>query len=480
MRYRKILSRRTFLRGAGTVAIGLPLLDEMLTTSVYAAAPEPPARSILIFFGEGLPVDIQNAHLPALDGPFEPLSPFRSKLGFVKGIGLPQRGGAHDASIGVFVGDLRAGGKDGVDIDRAAGPSVDQVMLGELYPAGLPPEMIPTLAMGFYGSYRDPATSENRRRVKSWNDAGNPSETPRAYPSDLFDRVFGTTPELGDDRRARSILDTVLEQYRHYSSEASGLGAASRARLSEHLERVRQYEARAFGDGMRCVAPPPVDDPPLYHGQTSHNGVDLEVEEITAHWRLNCDLLTMALRCDMTRFAVAHFLNVGDRIDLRGDYRYDGRLVYSFNDRRDQMELHPGETDESLLVNHEAFHDWDRNDLRELLPHHLHFHMREIGYLLGLLDDAGHTDENGGTLLDNAMILGATENSEPGAHSVNNLVHFMSGANERFRVGGTITEAGTGRRPIADLYNTVLRAYGISRTMAPGQFSGDLIDEIYG
>ena len=37
MKYSRVLSRRTLLRGAGTVVIGLPFLEEMRVRSVYAA-----------------------------------------------------------------------------------------------------------------------------------------------------------------------------------------------------------------------------------------------------------------------------------------------------------------------------------------------------------------------------------------------------------------------------------------------------------
>ena len=40
MRYRNVMSRRTLLRGAGTVAIGLPFLDEMRIQSAFAGEPE--------------------------------------------------------------------------------------------------------------------------------------------------------------------------------------------------------------------------------------------------------------------------------------------------------------------------------------------------------------------------------------------------------------------------------------------------------
>ena len=73
-------------------------------------------------------------------------------------------------------------------------------------------------------------------------------ETPR----ELFERVFGKAAEAEgavDERRLRqrrSVLDSVVEQYKFYTGSRSPLGAASKARVAEHLERIREYEQRAF------------------------------------------------------------------------------------------------------------------------------------------------------------------------------------------------------------------------------------------
>jgi hypothetical protein len=55
---------------------------------------------------------------------------------------------------------------------------------------------------------------------------------------------------------------------------------------------------------------------------------------------------------------------------------------------------------------------------------------------------------------------------------------MIGSANGRFKTSGQVMEVGTGRRPIADLYTTVLRAYGIEGvTVAEDQFEA-LMPEI--
>lgn len=487
MKYRRSMNRRTILRGAGTIAIGLPFLDEMLVSSVWGQPAAPPHRAIDIFFGEGLPTHVQDDHLANLTGPLEPLKRHQAKLGFIRGCAFPQMGGAHEAGgMCAFVGARF------VSRNQSGGPSIDQVMLRELYPQGLPASMIPTLAMGFFGSYR--VAEQHFRRIRSWRDNGSPSELPKSFPSEFFTRIFGSSPDLATRpadnsaqlaaqrlaRRRKSVIDSVMNQYRHLMSDAGDLSAGSRARLADHFERLREYEQRSFQIPSveqtpaqpqvppGCRNPGQRADPPLYKGQTSFNGVDLDCNDISAHWRLLVDLFVMAYRCDLARFGVANFLNVGDRIDVRGRYTYEGRFIYEFNDSRDRAGAGEGER-----VNHESFHAWD-NRGNPVAPHHLHFHMREISYMLSQLDDPAFTDANGKTLLDNAMVMITTELSEPGAHKVTNMFHAVGPCGGRLKVGGHITRAGDGTRPAADIYNTVLRAYGINRTMAPGEFRGTI------
>ncbi|MEM9194278.1 MAG: hypothetical protein AAGF12_34195, partial [Myxococcota bacterium] len=83
MKYKKVMSRRTMLRGAGTVAIGLPLMEAMRTTSVFAAAPEPPVRAYNVFFGLGMPTPL---HSEGYSGVIEPLMPVQDKLAILRGV----------------------------------------------------------------------------------------------------------------------------------------------------------------------------------------------------------------------------------------------------------------------------------------------------------------------------------------------------------------------------------------------------------
>src|SRR5690606_37477957 len=72
------VSRRTMLKGIGTVAIGLPFLEEMLASTASASeATAVPARAFNVFFGLGVPAPLQEE---GFDGVLEPLRPPQEPL----------------------------------------------------------------------------------------------------------------------------------------------------------------------------------------------------------------------------------------------------------------------------------------------------------------------------------------------------------------------------------------------------------------
>ena len=77
MKQRQI-SRRTVLKGIGTVSIALPLLEEMAAPTVAAAEKKlVPVRAFNVFFGLGIPAPLQSE---GFDGVLEPLKPLQDKL----------------------------------------------------------------------------------------------------------------------------------------------------------------------------------------------------------------------------------------------------------------------------------------------------------------------------------------------------------------------------------------------------------------
>jgi hypothetical protein len=464
------LKRRTVLRGLGSALVGLPLLEEMLP----ARGEDPgavPVRAFNLFFGLGIPAPLQEE---GFDGVLEPLKPLRDKLAILRHVDQvrcdAQGVNAHfDGASGAFT----ATPPDGEA--RAGGPSIDQVVRQAHYPDGLPAGMVPTLVAGTF--FR---RSRISRYVHSYRADGTVAGLMQERPRDLFERVFGRLPiDAGDPDRARlkrSVLDAMVSQYRFFSGANSPLGAASKGRLKDHLDRVREYERRAYSPRIDARSAP-LEPPPsrLAHGGAADpggEGIDITLGELTSEWRLMSDLYALAIRTDRARFGSLTFLAAGERLRIRGSYEYGGRRVYEFNDARD---LNAGG---SKGCSHEWWHKFGEKRRNEQLRAHAHMKMREVAYFLSRLAEDDARDPNGRTILQNSMITVSTESGD-GRHSdvrreLSGVFHAISGANGRFKTGSILDLRVEG----IDLYNTMLAAMGAKERLGPADREGRAVESI--
>ena len=82
------VTRRTLLKGAGAIAIGLPFLEEM-TAAAAAKTSTVPVRAFNVFFGLGIPAPLQTE---GFDGVLAPLKPLADKLLIMRGVDqVPRR-----------------------------------------------------------------------------------------------------------------------------------------------------------------------------------------------------------------------------------------------------------------------------------------------------------------------------------------------------------------------------------------------------
>ena len=431
----RALNRRTFLRGAGSVAIALPFLDCMRPAW---AAPSVPVRCITLFFGLGVPKSMQEE---GWSGPLGPLQRHRDKLRMFRNVDMSEAGGGGHPRGGtcVFVGE---GGPSG---ERSAGPSIEQVVKRAAYPDGVPVP-IGTLAAGSFfrrshGLYQ---------RIRCWNEDGSRVVEPIESPVELYRELFGTeTPGVDEaslraQRLRRSVLDTVMEDYRHYTQDAAGLSTGSRNRLRDHLERVRELERRLFPDAPRtCDTPTSPDAPDLpygFAGATEYNAVQVDASAFSEAYQLNAALFALALQCDQTRFGNLMFESSGGHTAFRGTYEHaDG--TYTFR---------------SEASDHNNWHESRWDDVRW----HAQWFQSNVAVALDLLDDPSFTDPDGGTLLDNALVVLGTETGTN--HNMDGVFHAVGGAQGRFDLSGDFDDNDV---HAVEIYNTCLHALGIDTFM---------------
>jgi len=444
------LDRRSLLRGAGTVAIGLPFLEEM-TRSRPARAQNTgaPERLVTVFFGLGLDPSWQRD----FSGALEPYAGLASKMAMASvEVGQGSSGRAHcNTATVVFVGEEQS------STNIAGGPSIDQLLRREKDPTAA------TLVSGLW--WRRGACDAQAQRV--YNPDGSP-RPPVKRPSEVFDQVFGqigggtgggggSDPELEAQRRElrlrRSVLDTVMDQVRSLKGGASPLGPASKAKLDQHLQSIREIETQlAPADEIMDPVDEPMDpascgtdepsDPNIgadYDRFTYGTGgaaPEIEWRDFQQVFRLHADLWVTALRCDAVRFGNLMFESAGGHTNLRGTYSALGRST-SF----------PGNSQ------HDSYFHSNQKDEAELYQH---FAQSNIAYFLEQLDDPNHLESNGKTVLDNTTVVIGTEYGWN--HSKSNVFHAVAGGDGKF-ASGFFTDR---KMNCIDFYNAVLQAHGLN------------------
>lgn len=466
------ITRRTTLKGLGAVTIGLPFLEEMVAATPAKAAAEVPVRAFNVFFGLGIPAPLQKE---GFDGVLEPLKPLADKLLIMQNVDQVRCNAsginAHfDGASGAFTAEPPDGEA------KAGGPSIDQVIRKAHYPNGLPAGMVPTLVGGTF--FRRSRVS---RYVHSYNMDGTVAAIMQERPRDLFERVFGTisTGDSSDARRQRlkrSTLDSVVDQYRFYTGVNSPLGATSKARVSDHLDRIREYEQRAYS--MQHIAKnapslPPVSQ--LAHGGKADpggEGLDMTVDDLTNEWRLMADLYALAIQMDRVRFGSITYLAAGERLRVKGRYTYEGRTIYDFDDAAEHKATG------SKGCSHEWWHKFDTRKKNEQLRAHAHMTMDQVAYFLKRLDDPDSMDGNGQSILENSLITISTESGD-GRHNnskreLSGVFHATTSANGRLKTGQTIDVGAEG----LDVYNTLLETMGVSSKIGPQKRRSTAVDAI--
>ena len=472
------ITRRTVLRGLGGFTVGLPLLEEMLTTRAHGAAIKQPVpvRAFNLFFGLGIPAPLQNE---GFRGVLEPLEPLSDKLLIMRNVdqvrcdhsGL----NAHfDGASGAFTATAPNGSA------KSGGASIDQLVRRAHHPEGLPGNQLPTLVAGTF--FR---RSRISRYIHSYNPDGTIAASMQEKPRDVFDRVFGkiTLDGNGKDEKQsrikRSVLDAVVDQYRHYTGANSPLGQTSKSRLKDHLDRIRELEQRAFdlenqkGEGAH-IPPFPPRSKLKHEGQADPggSGIDMKLEELTEEWRLMADLYAMAIHTDRVRFGSLTFLAAGERIRMTGDYHYAGRKIFSFDDAR-QLNASGDKG-----CSHEWWHQFNEKRDNEALRAHAHMKMREVAYFLNALNNEDSIEANGKSILENSLITISTESGD-GRHNnvkreLSGVFHAITAANGRFKTGKIMDVNTEG----IDLYNTMLNAMGSTERLGPAKREHTKIDRI--
>lgn len=298
---RAALSRRTVLRGAGTV-LALPFLEAMMPSAKAADIAQRPKRLQVFYTPNGMtmaeyrPVGAGSDF--TLPQTLSPLEPHRKDLLFVTGLGHPQaaafgdRPAGHGRSCPAFLTGAHAKQTEGPDI--RCGVSMDQVFAAHLGDA----TQLPSLELGIdqaslLGSCDINYSCAYTNGI-SWATPTVPLPV-TANPRDVFERLFGDgealdeTSRLAQLRRQSSILDFVREDAARLSG---ALGMEDRHKLDEYFDATRAIEKRI----QRAQASPAV----AQQGSSMQAPAGIP-DDFAAHVKLMIDLQVLALQADLTR-----------------------------------------------------------------------------------------------------------------------------------------------------------------------------------
>ena len=297
---KKALSRRTVLRGLGTV-VALPLLDAMVPA--LTAQVNTPAKGVrrlgVVYHPNGV---IYENWLPKGVGrDFEfsrtllPLEPFRDQLNVITGLSSHQAealgdgGGDHSRASGSYLTGVHVKKSDsvvenGISMDQILAKALaSETQLSSLQLTADDSSLVGSCDIGYSCAYSStlswltptlPLMAENNPRV-------------------VFERLFGSSDSTDPRVRAsrlrqdRSILDSVTDRVRQLQQS---LGSTDKTKVDDYLESLRDVERRIQkAEEQSARSGPEVDQPA---------GVP---DGFEPHVQLLYDLQLLAYQSDLTR-----------------------------------------------------------------------------------------------------------------------------------------------------------------------------------
>lgn len=426
-------SRRAFLRGLGASAAALPLLSTEPAAGQTAGTA--PRRLVTVAWGNGI---VRPEFYPAgeelvLGQVLQPLEPWKSKVLMPAGLDLKclldagHRYAGHFSYGALLTGTYARGWK-------SAGKSIDQVIAEDLAKKVNLPALHLNLGVAPDGE------------GTSWRDAGvrNTSETD---PGRLYTRLFAgknlTGPDLTKLRaRKQSVLDFLNGELAAFGKK---LGAEDRMKIEAHTVSIRDIEKQLDtreGSGATCMTP----------------AAPGAVAGIADRARLQFSLLTVALRCDLTRVATMDFYDVHGKfgvphsfIGVQGDY-------------------------------HPLAHQGARG-----YPQKVKIDRWIYEQIAILVKGLAETPEVGGSALDNSVIMVGNGMTEGADHGVQGIPFLLIGSCGGYFKTGRVVRMGswigkTGNyftQPSGEPHNKLLaslgNAMGVPMTgFGPAQYAGTL------
>jgi hypothetical protein len=444
---RRVVNRRAFLYGAGSVALGLPFLEGLPERSAWAAA-SPPIFTFFMCAANGVE---PKRFWPTDTGPLsdvlssgkavDALAPHADKLLLIKNLDFPlvaPDGCGHAQGLAQALTGKKPGGSGSQA--TATGPSVDYLISKAMNPAGTEPL---TLYAGNLrnGYIADRLSFDENAQVRASVD----------NPYKLYQKLVGiatpgggTNPMAAELIQKRASVNDVVRAELSSLLQSSKLSSADRQRLQQHFDSIRDVENTMADMGSQMAA-----------AGCTLDGVDTSVYEALASWKYNptnvenggienivelhAQLVALAFACDYNRTGT---LQWGDGTD---------HTIYDVasNAALGNWNFH--------YISHRVQSDGEKGENATAEAAHAEIDVLRMGTLANCLK---HFDDRG--LADKSIVVWLNHVAE-GAHSMRNVPFILWGNGGGALKQGQYVDAA--RATNAQLYNNVITAAtGVSTT----------------
>lgn len=281
------LHRRTFLRGSGGIALGLPLLNGMAWANEAKVVAELPRRMCSFYFPFGVCQKGEYDWFPKGEGknfqfslPLKSLEPLRDDITIMHGISHPQS----RSMPGHDTGDTFLTGASMKSPDFQNTISLDQFAAAHVGHK----TRFGSLTLSSDGGVGEPT----RTRTMSYTRKGQPIPA-MSDPKKIFNKLFGVNDSQEESRlKSRaSLLDRVLDDAHSFQRR---LGKHDSRKFDEYLMSVRQVEQGVQRSQQWLnVARPNVD--------VSELELDVTPQQPAEFIRAMYDLIYLAIQTDSTR-----------------------------------------------------------------------------------------------------------------------------------------------------------------------------------
>jgi len=427
---RKALPRRTFLKGMGT-AVALPFLDAMMPAFAGAqtAKAARPVRMAFVYVPNGIDMRHWNpsyeGELGKLPQTLVPMEPFRKDITLLgnlthnTGRALLDGAGDHGRCSGSYLTGVQV---KKTLIDIKASVSCDQLVANAIGKQ----TRFPSLEVGLEDARQagdcDSGYSCAYTNNLAWRNETQPLP-PILDPRSLFDRLFGEDAALSPAARAeknkyrRSILDFITEDTQ---SLQKNLGPGDKRKLDQYLGSIRDIELQIEKAAMDSVQVDPQMEKPY--------GIPQDFAE---HFKLMTNMITIAFQADLTRVVTFLVTREGTSRSYREIGISDGH--HPLTHHRNQIEL----MDKVAKINL--------------------YHVQQFASWVEILKN---TQEPGGSILDNSMIVYGAGLSDGNSHLHHDLPTMIAGR------GGDFIKPGKRimfrkETPMCNLFLTMMDRMGV-------------------